>query len=141
MGEHAVQTWLIEIAPDECDELLASTPLGRLSVVVDGRPEIFPVNHVYDRRTRTVAFPTNDRTKLRAALGWPYVGFEVDGYEDGRGGWSVLVVGHAEEIEDAEEVARLASSRRVLWRESTSARWIRIVPAKITGRKIKAMAS
>lgn len=92
----AVQTWLINISDEECAELLAVTPLGRVGVVIGGRPEIFPVNHVYDRDTGTVAFPTNDRTKLHAALDWPHVAYEVDGVDpDGDGGWSVAVVGRA----------------------------------------------
>lgn len=65
-----VQTWLIDKSAQERAELLAMSKLGRLGVIVDGRPEIFPVNHVYDRETGSVAFPTNDRTKLHGSLAW-----------------------------------------------------------------------
>ena len=113
----ATLTYVIEIPPDECARLLASSSLGRLGVVVAGRPEIFPVNHVYDRASGCIVFPTNDRTKLHAALDWPWVAFEVDGVDDGgASGWSVLVVGRAEEITDPEEIARLTGQRDVLWR-------------------------
>ena len=104
-------------------------PLGRLAVVVDGQPEIFPVNHVYDRESGCVAFPSNPGTKLHAALSSSSVAFEADGAAaDGSRGWSVLVVGRAEEIVDAEWIARLATGREQLWRTSGTARWIRIVP-------------
>lgn len=137
----AVQTWLIDISDEECAELLAVTPLGRVGVVIGGRPEIFPVNHVYDRDTGTVVFPTNDRTKLRAALEWPYVAYEVDGVDpDGDGGWSVAVVGRAEELTDAEAIARLSGQRHVLWQSGETAQWVRIVPEKVTGRRISAVA-
>ena len=109
----SVMTVLVDIDPLECADLLAASTFGRLGVIVEGRPEIFPVNHVYDRQTGCVAFPTNARTKLHAALDWPWVAFEVDGVQpDGRGGWSVLVVGSAEVITDPEDIARLAADRR-----------------------------
>ena len=71
-------TWLIDIPTTECNTLLAEARVGRLAVVVDGRPEIFPVNHVFDETDGTVAFPTNANTKLHAALSWPFVAFEVE---------------------------------------------------------------
>jgi len=134
-----VQTWLIDITPEECEDLLAASSLGRLGVVIDGRPEIFPVNHVLDRTTGTVAFPTNTGTKLHAALHWPFVAYEVDGIApDGESGWSVLVVGRAEEITDRDEIERLSRQRHVLWRPGETSRWLRIVPDKVSGRRISA---
>jgi uncharacterized protein len=135
-----VQTWLVDLSVEQCEDLLARSPLGRLGVIVDGRPEIFPVSHVFDRTGRCVAFPTNERTKLHAARNWPWVAFEVDGLEaDGEGGWSVLVVGRAEEITEPEEIERLSSMRRAHWRSGDAVRWIRIVPSKTTGRRIRAV--
>lgn len=134
-----VRTWLIDIAAEECEELLTRATLGRLGVIVDGRPEIFPVNHVFDLQTRCVAFPTNARTKLHAALDWPWVAYEVDGVEaDDAGGWSVLVVGRAEEITDPADIARLEALRHVLWRSGHPMHWLRLVPSKMTGRRISA---
>ncbi len=138
-GVH-VQTWLINISPEECADLLASSELGRLGVVVEGRPQIFPVNHVYDRPSGCVLFPTRAGTKVHAALDWPWVAFEVDGLEpDGDGGWSVLVVGRAELVEDPGDVARAAQARRVLWAAGRGTRWLRIVPTTMTGRRISAV--
>jgi hypothetical protein len=135
-------TYLVDIGPDGCADLLASSTLGRLGVFVDGRPEIFPVNHVYDRPSDAVVFPTNSRTKLRAALNWPWVAFEVDGVDSDDGsGWSVLVVGRAEEITDPDVIARVSSQRHIPWAAGEFARWIRIVPTKVTGRRICASES
>lgn len=132
-----VQTWLIDIPSEECADLLAASSLGRLGVIVDGRPEIFPVNHVFDRSTGCVVFPTSAGTALHGALDWPWVAFEVDGVEPGdAGGWSVAVVGAAEEVIDADEIARLARDRHVIWSAGDAAHWIRIVPAKMSGRRI-----
>ena len=135
-----VRTWLVDISPEACADLLAASKLGRLGVVIDGRPEIFPVNHVYDRETGTVAFPTNAQSKLHGAFEWPFVAYEVDGVEPGdESGWSVAVVGRAEEITDPDEIARLSRERQVLWRPGEGSRWIRIVPSKVTGRRISAV--
>jgi nitroimidazol reductase NimA-like FMN-containing flavoprotein (pyridoxamine 5'-phosphate oxidase superfamily) len=75
-----VQTWLIDIPANECADLLSTAGLGRLGVIVNGRPQIFPVNHVYDRPSGCVVFPTKAGTKLHAALDWPWVAFEVTGW-------------------------------------------------------------
>lgn len=137
----AITTWRIEIPPEECTELLAGAPIGRLGVIVAGRPEIFPVGHVYDASTGTIVFPTNERTKWRAALEWPWVAFEVDGLDAARtSGWSVAVVGKAEEVTDAAEIDRAMQRRAVPWGAGCGpgAHWLRIVPDKLTGWRIHA---
>jgi nitroimidazol reductase NimA-like FMN-containing flavoprotein (pyridoxamine 5'-phosphate oxidase superfamily) len=135
----AVQTWVVHLSRDECLDLLAASTLGRLGVIVKGRPEIFPINHVYDAGSGTVVFPTRRGTKLEAALDWPTVAFEIDGVSpDGESGWSVLVVGHAEEVTDPDQTAAVAAARTARWAAGTSTRWLRIVPSSITGRRISA---
>ena len=132
-----ITTWIVAITPEECEQLLAASSLGRIAVVVDGRPQILPVNHVFDRENRSVAFPTNAGTKLHAALNWPFVAFEIDAMnETDPSGWSVLVVGHAEELTDKDEIAQLSSQRAAVWRTSEHEHWIRIIPDTITGRRI-----
>lgn len=131
------RTWLEDIPTSECADLLEASWLGRLGVVVDGHPEIFPVNHVYDRATGTVLFPTPPGTKLENALGSPLVAFEVDGMlPDDLVGWSVLLVGAAEEVTDPEVIASAASLRRAVWALSERSHWLRIRPVKLTGRRI-----
>ena len=136
---NTTKTALIYIGPEKCAELLAKPQLGRLGVIVDGRPEIFPVNHVYDRESGTITFPVHGGTKLSAALQWPWVAFEVDGIDtEHNTGWSVAVVGTAEEVFDEATLERLSSERHVMWGEGVGARWLRIVPSKVTGREIQA---
>ena len=128
---------MIEMQVEECADLLASSQLGRLAVIIDGHPEIFPVNHVYDPESDCVAFRSDAGTKLHTALGSPSVAFEVDGFRaDASRGWSVLVVGLVEEIQAAQTIARLAQHHGQLWRTTDSAGWFRIVPSKVTGRRI-----
>lgn len=131
-------TALIELTRSECDELLTSSVIGRLGVLVDGRPEVYPVCHVYV--DGSVAFPTNAGTKLHAALSWPFVAFEVDAIEpDGLSGWSVIVKGRAEEVTEAAEIERLSGVRTVAWRSSGSEHWIRIESSEVSGRRIEAV--
>ena len=84
---------LAAMQPDECLESLRNHHVGRVSVVVDGQPLIFPVN--YAMEGRNVVFRTDAGTKLFGA-GGKRVAFEIDDadplYHEG---WSVLVVGIA----------------------------------------------
>jgi len=131
------RTWLEDIAPRECADLLESSWLGRLGVTVDGHPEIFPVNHVFDRATGSIVFPTNARTKLHSALDEALVAFEVDGVlADEVVGWSVLVIGPAIEVTDPDTIARALALRRAAWAVSEHTHWLRIEPIKMTGRRI-----
>jgi nitroimidazol reductase NimA-like FMN-containing flavoprotein (pyridoxamine 5'-phosphate oxidase superfamily) len=82
-------------------------------------------------------FPSNTGTRLHAALRSPSVAFEADGVsDDASRGWSVLVVGHAEEVDDPESIARLMPCPAPLWRPGAHLCWMRVVPSKITGRRI-----
>ena len=133
----ASRTWLIELPKETCEELLGKAVIGRLGVIIDGKPQVFPISHVYEGGS--VIFPTNDRTKMHAALAWPWVGFEVDGIDaDGGHGWSVMLQGRAEEIIDADLIERAAARRTAPWRIGESVHWIRIVPTEMTGRRISA---
>ena len=130
-------TLLVDMSPAECEEHLQSATLGRIGVVVDGHPAVFPICHVY--LDGVLAFPTSAGTKLHGALDWPFVAYEVDGISaDGLTGWSVMVAGRAEELHDEEQQARLAAARDVPWRRSPTLRWIQIVASEITGRRITA---
>ena len=136
-----VQTWSTDMPVEECEELLETATVGRLGVLVEGRPEIYPVNHVFDRALHSVVFPTGDRVALfGAALNWPFVAFEVDGgADDEHGGWSVLVVGHAEEVTAPAVIERCRTHRTVRWGGTASSRWLRIVSSKVTGRHNRAV--
>lgn len=61
-----------------CWELLRQAVVGRLAVVVDGGPEIFPVNYLVDHGS--IIFRTAEGTKLANAIDGP-VAFEVDDYD------------------------------------------------------------
>ena len=136
------QTLMIDLTEDECLALLDRCELGRLAVVVEGRPEIFPVSHVFDETLRRVVFSSSDGTKLRAGLAWPWVAYEVDGVEETEDeGWSVLIVGSLEEIHDAATLTRVSANRIALWAAGDGTRWFRVEPTKMTGRRIRAVVN
>lgn len=124
---------------ETCLDRLASVPVGRVGLVVAGEVEILPVNHVRDGQC--VAFRTGVGSKLSgASVGYP-VTFEVDDYDDrGETGWSVIIHGHAEVVEDDAEAARLAALGTHGWKGGDRPYWVRIRPFSITGRQLPARA-
>ena len=115
---------------------LRQSAVGRLAVVVDDHPEIFPVNFVVDRGS--VVFRTAAGTKLAAAAGRP-VAFEADGYDAEVGeAWSVVVKGVAREVGETDEVLDALNLPLVTWHASSKPRIIRIEPESITGRRFVA---
>jgi uncharacterized protein len=129
------RTWLEHLAPDECWALVERTPVGRIGVLNDSAPEIYPVNHVVDRHT--IVFRTDPGSKLRGLLRSPAVCYEVDGIDQADAtGWSVLIKGRAAEVRDPDEVRRLAALPLRFWSLGDKAHWIRIVPADVSGRRI-----
>lgn len=131
--DSAAQTSYTMLGVSECWARLRGQSVGRLAVVVDGTPEIFPVNHVVDHGS--IVFRTADGTKFRAAVGGRRVAFEVDGFDRDSGqAWSVLAKGAALEIRDlyaALEVMELAVHP---WHAGPKPRYVRIEPDEVTGR-------
>jgi uncharacterized protein len=129
------QTWLEHLSPNECWRLLAATPVGRIGVLNDSAPEIYPVNHVVDGDT--VVFRTDPGSKLRALLRSPAVCYQADAVNPADAtGWSVLIKGRAVELHDPRDLQRAAARRLRYWGLGDKPHWIRIVPDEITGRRI-----
>ena len=92
--------WVEYLSAQACWELLASTPVGRVGVLVDSAPEVYPVNYAVDGHS--VVFRTDPGNKLRGLGRSPSVCFQIDSFDlDQRTGWSVLVKGRAEEVLDS----------------------------------------
>lgn len=124
-----------ELTKSECFELLAAQQLGRLAVVDDLGPILLPVNFIFDRHT--VVFRTDEGTKLDAASRSARVAFEVDGTDAAtRTGWSVVIRGEAVEITEPAELARLRELPLYPWAPGARSRYVRILPASLTGRRI-----
>lgn len=129
------KTWLEHLSAPRCWALLASTPVGRIGVLNDSAPEIYPVNHIVD--AGSIIFRTDPGSKLRGLSRSPAVCYEADGIEPADAtGWSVLVKGRAVEVHDPDEIRRLAALPLRYWTLGDKAHWIRIVAHEVTGRRI-----
>jgi nitroimidazol reductase NimA-like FMN-containing flavoprotein (pyridoxamine 5'-phosphate oxidase superfamily) len=130
------RTGLRRIDRDECLALLAGDVVGRLAVVQGSTPAIFPVNYVVDGEA--IVFRTDEGTKLDAASR-ARVCFEIDGIDrEARCGWSVVATGRLEAITryDAETWRRVQQLPVKPWAGGAKAHWMRLVPDRITGRRV-----
>lgn len=131
---------LEELSREECLELLASHEVGRLAVVVEGQPVIFPVNYALDGDI--VVFRNDPGTKLTHAR-LDKVAFEIDDVDGAtREGWSVVVTGTARELTDALDEVSVREQNLPLrpWATGDKAHWVRIIAGAISGRRLHQVA-
>ena len=117
----------------ECVRLLSDVGLGRLAVSSRALPLVVPVGFAMDGDAIVAEVARGTELEL-AALG-EVVGFQVDNlHENGHSGWTVMVTGLAEAVDDPVEETRL---RRLFGdvddREDT--RLVRISCELISGRR------
>lgn len=97
-----------ELPESTCLQLLASGGVGRIAINADPSPLVVPVN--YAARERTVVFTTVEGSKWQAAQAGDAASFEVDGVDpDRRSGWSVLVRGRLEVVDEHDEDDEIAA--------------------------------
>jgi nitroimidazol reductase NimA-like FMN-containing flavoprotein (pyridoxamine 5'-phosphate oxidase superfamily) len=119
----------------ECLALLANGQVGRVGIVVDEKPLIFPVNYVFDGGS--VVVRTGVGTLLRGASLAP-VAFEIDSFDVARrSGWSVLVQGVGHDVTDALDHTseRLQSLVVTPWAPGEKPRLLRIDATTVSGRR------
>ena len=126
----------LEILDDgECWKLLGQVPIGRVAVSVGALPAVFPVNFALDGDS--IVFRTGEGTKLAAATERAVVAFEVDRFDPlEHTGWSVLAVGMAQAVTDAEERARLARLPVAPWAGGRREDFVRMGVELLSGRRI-----
>jgi hypothetical protein len=121
------------LGSSDCWALLRTVDVGRLAVVVDGAPDIFPVNFVVDHGT--VVFRTAPGTKLDAALQEAPVAFEVDGIDADDHAWSVVLRGVASERRGLDEALETAGLPLFPWHGKAKPRFLRVTPSALSGRR------
>jgi nitroimidazol reductase NimA-like FMN-containing flavoprotein (pyridoxamine 5'-phosphate oxidase superfamily) len=119
----------------ECFDLLSPGGVGRVAFTAADGPVVLPVN--YAMAGRTVIFRTAPDTLLAGYLDCQ-AGFEVDGLDEALSqGWSVLVTGRAVQVASEAEVRYLERHVGVRpWAGGARDVYVRIIPRKITGRRI-----
>ena len=127
------------LTTNESLELLRSSVVGRLAVSISDHPDIFPVNFVVDHGC--VVLRTAEGTKLAAAVLGRGVAFEADGYDQASGqAWSVVVKGHAVEIEQMHDLFDAVELPLFSWQAAPKPRFVRIEPVDISGRRFSVVA-
>ncbi|MEU6809966.1 pyridoxamine 5'-phosphate oxidase family protein [Streptomyces sp. NPDC046831] len=136
-GHALLHPRLRDLDQDECRSLLSTHGVGRVALTTPDGPVVLPVN--YEVVQDGLVFRTAPGTAPAAAVG-AEVAFEVDHVDDVMGqGWSVLVVGRAEDVTDPGTVRRLEEhARSDPWAGEGRTLWIHIRAARMTGRRITA---
>ncbi|MFF5207584.1 pyridoxamine 5'-phosphate oxidase family protein [Streptosporangium sp. NPDC000396] len=124
---------LKELSEADALRLLAGAPLGRIVFTRHALPAVRPVNHIVD--DGQIVIRTNPGTVLstEVAPSGAVVAFEADELDmDEHLGWSVIVTGMAQLVDDPEEAARFKARLRP-WVAGEMDQVIRIRPEIVTG--------
>jgi nitroimidazol reductase NimA-like FMN-containing flavoprotein (pyridoxamine 5'-phosphate oxidase superfamily) len=131
-----------DLGQDECLRLMAQGGVGRIAYQSRFGPAVLPVN--YRLHEGAVLFRTAQDSPLDEDLrtgisGADYkVAFEIDDIDiRGRQGWSVLIQGSAHRVQaDAERASAMRAGVEP-WPGGQRELFVRIVPSRITGRRIR----
>ena len=126
---------IVELTEAECFDHLRDAAVGRLAVQLPaGGVDIFPVNFVLDQGC--VLLRTAGGTKLDSLTSESLVAFEADHFDYFEGAaWSVVVKGHAELVEDHDELLALLDVEIDTWQPERKPFHVRITPSTTTGRQ------
>ena len=120
---------------EQCLALLRRVELGRVAVCTAGFPAIFPVN--FRLLDGSVVFRTGEGTKLNSAIWNAGIAFEADAVNSVfELGWSVMIVGRAEEVVDPTEIAETVQMGLRPWAPGSRSHVIRIKETSVSGRRI-----
>jgi nitroimidazol reductase NimA-like FMN-containing flavoprotein (pyridoxamine 5'-phosphate oxidase superfamily) len=127
----------LSLSPETCMELLASTGIGRVILTEQAMPTALPVAFAVDHGA--IIFRSSAGTKLAAATSGTVIAFEVDSFDENqRAGWSVVATGLASVITDPQDEERARNLEIPNWVEPDGARFIRLLPSIVTGRRVGA---
>lgn len=134
ISETTFATGSASLSYDQCWELLAAATLGRLGLVVDSRPEIFPVNYVlYERH---IVFRSGPGRKLWGAMASRPSVLEIDGYDAATTeAWSVVAGGESVLMTDPVETAKIDALGLEPSQPGAKDHYIRLIPRSLTGRR------
>ena len=126
---------LKQLTRDECLRLMASVPVGRIIYTRQALPAVELVNFALE--AGDIIIRTDRSGKLAAATRGAVVAFETDSVDPARHvGWSVTAIGHAQEVTDPDEIARLEQLELSPWAPGPRDHFIRITPGILNGRRL-----
>ena len=131
---------LLEELPEQvCLSLLYANNVGRIAVVVDGCPEVMPVNYRVVDLAGAPAVVVRTRRGNVIDSSAINVAFEIDGIDPAhRSGWSVLVKGELHHVDPP--LADMLRDRleSLSWLPEGNDSWLAIQQLQITGRRLHA---
>lgn len=123
----------VQLSEDGCWSLLAAAGVGRLALVDENGPDIFPID--IRVHARHVYFRSAPGTKLELLREHPEVALEVDG-RNGDRAWSVVVRGSAVRLDRDDEIEASGVLRLLPTESGEKVNFVRIDPRVVTGRAI-----
>ncbi len=126
----------VELSYSKCRELLSGGVVGRVAFCTSDGPRVYPVN--YSVVGEAVVFRTSPYGAI-ASIDWSQpLAFEVDhiDYADHKG-WSVLAVGPADRVVEADEIASIQRSWDPRpWAAGSRPLYVRLRWKDLTGRRL-----
>jgi uncharacterized protein len=120
---------------DECRRLLGSTTIGRLGYCTDFGPRIVPMN--YTLVSESVTFRTGIDTEAAHQLFDHPIAFEVDQVDEFlQAGWSVLVAGNAQPLDEASLLLLDVGQSPQPWPEGRRSLVVQLPLTMMTGRRV-----
>jgi len=131
-----------ELDEAESLRLISAGGIGRIAYQGRFGPAVLPVNYKWHDGAvvfRTARHSALDEDLQTGITGGDYlVAFEIDDYDlAGRQGWSVLIQGPAHHVEAEDARARAKEAGVEPWAPGDRELFLRIVPHRVTGRRIK----
>jgi nitroimidazol reductase NimA-like FMN-containing flavoprotein (pyridoxamine 5'-phosphate oxidase superfamily) len=133
---------LEELDEAECLRLITPGGIGRIAYSGRYGPTVLPVN--YKMHERTIVFrtaqdsPTDEDLRTGIAHAEYKVAFEIDDIDiAAREGWSVLIQGPVHHVESDAERASVLEAGVETWPGGERELFLRIIPNRITGRRIR----
>ena len=129
------------ITLSECVQLLEAQEVARVAFSANGAIQLLPINFAWDGEA--IVFRCEPGSSLSHSIGSEVV-LEVDGMnERDRTGWSVLARGVPVSVEPDRTPDLAARLRRLPlypWAGGEKGQWLRLIPAPLTGRRVKYLA-
>lgn len=126
---------LAHLTEAECWDRLGRHGVGRIALPVRPGPAVLPVNYTVD--AHSIVYRTAPGGAAAPETGTE-VSFQADQLDERLSqGWSVLITGTAERVEDT-ATARQLTDRHVAepWAGGNRPLWVRVRPQMVTGRRI-----
>jgi uncharacterized protein len=124
-----------ELSRSECETLLRRDVVGRVAIATPTGPHVMPLN--YSVTDGSVVLCTTPYSLLGTYGRDSMLAFEIDHFEHARQrGWSVVVRGRAQPVEDPADLARLVRLLPRPWAAGRRSLYLRIPLTEVTGRRL-----